>query len=59
MKIGRYLSEGVADPADLEVGLGYLDLAAHGRRLASVLAVRVRVPGFEEDLVLFAFPEKN
>ncbi len=53
------LSECVANPADLEVGLGYFDLAAHRALLASILAVRVRVAGFEENLVLFTFPTIN
>ena len=51
------LTEGVADAADFEVGLRHLDLAAHGGGLARVLAVRVRIAGFEEDLVLLAFSE--
>ena len=49
------LSECVADPADLEMGLGYFDLAAHRALLTRVLAVRVRVARFEENLVLFTF----
>ena len=49
------LSECVADSADLEMGLRYFDLAAHRALLARVLAVRVRVAGFEENLVLFTF----
>ena len=49
------LSEGVANAADLEVLLGHLHLAAHRPRLAGVLAIRVRVAGLEEHLVLLAF----
>ena len=49
------LSKGVAHAADLEVLLGHLHLAAHRTRLAGVLAIRVRVAGLEEHLVLLAF----
>ena len=49
------LSEGVADAAHLEVLLGHLHLAAHGARLAGVLAIGVRVAGLEEHLILLAF----
>jgi hypothetical protein len=37
------------------VSLGHFDLAAHRAYLARVLAVRMRVAGFEENLVLLAF----
>ena len=49
------LSEGVAHAAHLEVLFGHLHLAAHGARLAGVLAIRVRVAGLEEHLILLAF----
>ena len=52
------LAECVADSTDLEVGLGDLNLAAHGAQLAGVLAVGMGVAGFEENLVLLAFPAK-
>jgi hypothetical protein len=51
------LTECVADSADLEVGLGYFDLAAHRALLTRVLAIRVGVAGFKENLVLFTFSE--
>ena len=35
------LTEGVADPADVQVVLGDLHLPAHGERLAGILAVGV------------------
>ena len=53
------LPEGVAHAAHFEVLLGHLDLAAHGARLARVLAVRVRVARLEEHLVLLAFPARK
>ena len=49
------LSEGVAHAAHLEVLFGHLHLAAHGARLAGVLAIGVRVAGLEEHLILLAF----
>ena len=51
----------VADSANFEVGLGNFNFAAHRALLARILAVRMRVSGFEENLVLFTFSiiEKN
>jgi hypothetical protein len=38
---------------------GNFDLSTHGDGLASVFAVRMRVSGLEENLVLLTFPENN
>ena len=53
------LSEGVAHAAHLEVLFGHLHLAAHGARLAGVLAVGVWVARLEKHLVLLAFPARK
>lgn len=53
------LAECVADPADFQVVLGNLYLAAHGASLAGILAVWVRIVGFEEDLILLTFSKKQ
>ena len=53
------LAEGVANPANLQVLLGHLNLSAHGVRLAGVLAVRMRVARLKKHLVLLTFPAKE
>ncbi len=59
VKSPAVLSEGIAHPARLQVALGYLNLPAHGHRLAPVLAVWMRIARLEEYLVLLAFPAKS